>query len=241
MVISMRKCIFPNLLALWTLINQINHVCRLHKSIYGLKQAPRAWFARLSSFLIEHAFIGSKTDSSLCIFNHHGIIIYNLIYVDDIIVTGNSPNAITTFFAKTPKTFAIKDLGDLHFFLGIEVIPIPNGLLLSQRRYILDLLTRTKMGDCKPISTPMVSTIKLSRSTGELFEDAALYQSIVGALQYLTITRPDIAFAVNKVCQFMHKPTLTHWIAVKRILRYLKSTINHGLSFGRSSQRSLSA
>lgn len=80
----------------------------------------------------------------------------------------------------------------------------------------------------------MVSTIKLSRSTGELFEDAALYQSIVGALQYLTITRPDIAFAVNKVCQFMHKPTLPHWIAVKRVLCYLKSTINHGLSFGRS-------
>ena len=83
--------------------HQPNHVCRLHKSIYGLKQAPRAWFARLSSFLLEHAFTGSKTDSSLFIFNHHGIIIYILIYVDDIIVTGNSPKAITTFFAKIAK------------------------------------------------------------------------------------------------------------------------------------------
>uniref|UniRef100_A0A2N9GZ91 Reverse transcriptase Ty1/copia-type domain-containing protein n=1 Tax=Fagus sylvatica TaxID=28930 RepID=A0A2N9GZ91_FAGSY len=137
--------------------------------------------------------------------------------------------------------FAVKDLGSLKFFLGVEVIPTTNGVLLSQQRYIKDILARTKMLEAKPVNTPMASSTSLSAYEGEPFPDHTLFRSTVGALQYLSITRPDIAFSVNKLSQFMHKPTLTHWQSVKRLLRYLKHTIQFGLHVYRSSCNRLQA
>uniref|UniRef100_A0A2N9FTY6 Reverse transcriptase Ty1/copia-type domain-containing protein n=1 Tax=Fagus sylvatica TaxID=28930 RepID=A0A2N9FTY6_FAGSY len=121
------------------------------------------------------------------------------------------------------------------------VIPSPNGVLLSQQRYIKDILSRTKMLEAKPVNTPMASSTNLSAHEGEPFPDHTLFRSTVGALQYLSITRPDIAFAVNKLSQFMHKPTQIHWQSVKRLLRYLKSTIQFGLHLYRSSCNTLHA
>jgi hypothetical protein len=117
------------------------------------------------------------------------------------------------------------------FFLGIEVLPCPTGFLLSQHRYIVDILRRTKMLEAKPINSPMASSTHLSTFEGDLFPDPTLYRSTVGALQYLCITRPDISFCVNKLAQFMHKPTVLHWQDVKRLLRYLKETVQFGLHF----------
>jgi Reverse transcriptase (RNA-dependent DNA polymerase) len=153
-----------------------------------------------------------------------------LIYVDDIIVTGDSRDLIQRFICSLQNNFALKDLGDLYFFLGIEVLPTAPGLHLSQTKYINDVLHRSRMHDANPCPSPMVPNISLSRFDGDPFEDPHLYRSIVGALQYATLTRPDISFAVNKVSQFMHSPTLVHWGAVKRILRYLKGTIHHGIT-----------
>src|SRR6185312_6218329 len=128
--------------------------------------------------------------------------------------------------------FALKDLGELHYFLGIEVSWINNGIVLSQSKYSNDILRRTGMINCKLASTPMSTTEKLSVYDGTPLgpEDATRYRSVVGALQYLTLTRPDISFAMNKVCQYLHAPTSAHWTAVKRILRYLKGTCDVGLS-----------
>ncbi|VVA37991.1 PREDICTED: poly [Prunus dulcis] len=123
------------------------------------------------------------------------------------------------------------DLGPVHYFLGMEILRTPNGLSLTQSKYIKDLLTRTKMQDAKHISSPVASGRRLSLHDGAPLDDPSEYRSVVGALQYLTLTRPDIAFAVNHVCQFMHQPTSAHWVAVKRILRYLNGTSTHGLFY----------
>lgn len=118
----------------------------------------------------------------------------------------------------------------LDYFLGIEVKRVPNGsLLLTQSKYITDLLERAKMTEAKGISSPMIGGCKLSKEGADYFSDAKLHRSVVGALQYATITRPEISYAVNKVCQFMSRPLETHWTAVKRILRYLKGTTTRGL------------
>jgi hypothetical protein len=137
--------------------------------------------------------------------------------------------------------FAIKDLGQRSFFLGIEVLHVPDGLLLSQRRYIMDLLKCTNMHEAKPISSPMYSSYTFSANTGDSMEDSTLFRSTVGSIQYLSLTRPDLAFAINRVCQFMHHPTNIHWQAVKRILRYLKYTLSHGLLLTRSNISQLQA
>ena len=119
----------------------------------------------------------------------------------------------------------------MHYFLGIEVKQCHDGIMLTQEKYARDILKRVGMRDCKPSSTPMSTTDKLSLHEGELLspEEGTKYRSTVGALHYLTLTRPDISFAVNKVCQFLHAPTSLHWTTVKRIIRYLNGIINHGL------------
>lgn len=155
---------------------------------------------------------------------------YALVYVDDIILTGPSASLVQQFVTKLKDVFALKDLGQLDYFLGIEVKhQADHSLLLSQRKYIQDLLVKSQMDDCSPISTPMVAGLKLTRDGDHPFRDPTLYRSTVGALQYITITRPELSFSVNKVCQFMSNPKENHWLAVKRILRYLKGTLHFGL------------
>ena len=193
--------------------------------------------------LQELGFKPSKADVSLFYFNKGGVIIFLLIYVDDIIVASSSAKATLALLRDLKAEFAMKDLGDLHYFLGIEVKKIGSGILLTQEKYTSDLLNRVGMIYCKPINTPMSSTEKLSIHDGEQLgaTDATQYRSIVGTLQYLTLTRPDISFAVNEVCQFLHMPTTVHWSAVKRILRYLKLTPSTGLKIHRSLSTLVSA
>jgi hypothetical protein len=218
-----------------------DHVCHLKKSLYGLKQAPRAWFSRLSNRLLELGFTGSRSDTSLFIFGEGSTKIFILIYVDDIIVTSPCSDLIDSLISKLQRDFPLKDLGSLHYFLGVEVFHDSRGIFLSQRKYILDLLQKSNMLSAKPVTSPMSSSHTLSRFDGEAFDDPSLYRSIVGSLQYLSLTRPDISFAVNKVCQFLQRPTIPHWTAVKRILRYLKHTLFHGLFLRRQSATQLHA
>jgi hypothetical protein len=187
-----------------------HHICKLKKALYGLKQAPRAWFARLSGKLVDLGFIGSKADSSLFIYHTAAVTMYLLIYVDDIIIVSSIPTAIDELLQLLSTDFAVKDLGKLHYFLGIEVIPMKDGLVLSQQCYIRDLLFKTNMTEAKPVSSPMSSSAAFSAFTGDPMEEPSLYRSTVGSLQYLSLTRPDLAFAVNRVCQFMHRPTKLH-------------------------------
>lgn len=216
------------------------HVCKLNKALYGLKQAPRAWFNKLKTFLVANGFRACHSDTSLFVHHSSTVTIYLLVYVDDIIITGSDPAFISRFIGLLNHTFSLKDLGALHYFLGVEVLHLDSGLFLSQSKYIRDILTRCNMLDAKPVSTPAEPNGNL-RKMGTPFDDARLYRQVVGALQYATITRPEIAFAVNRVCQFMHSPTHDHWKSAKRILRYLKGTINHGFLINASSQTQLRA
>ena len=213
-----------------------NYLCKLDKALYGLKQAPRAWYHRLSMKLQALGFKPSKGDTSLFFYRKGGLIMYILIYVDDIIVASSSPEGTKVLLQALRSDFALKDLGELHYFLGIEVSKVRDGIVLSQAKYANDVLKRTGMQQCKPASTPMSASEKLSVYEGTPLsaEDYTRYRSIVGALQYLTLTRPDISFAVNKVCQYLHAPTIVHWTAVKRILRYLKNTTRLGIRIARS-------
>lgn len=178
----------------------------MHKVIYGLKQAPRAWFAQLNTWLLDNGFSSPKANHSLFILNHNGIQIYFLVNVNDIVLTSSNQSAIDTLIQDLGNAFPIKDLGTFFFFyfLGLEVDHMPTGLMLSQRKYIKTLLIQSKMLLAKLISSPIATSLKLSKFNYLDFEDATLYRSIVGELQYLSLTRSDISFAVNKVCQFMH-------------------------------------
>jgi histone deacetylase 1/2 len=166
-----------------------------------------------------------------------------LIYVDDIIVVSSSEHATSVLLKNLSKEFALKDLGDLNFFLGIEVKKVKDGLVLNQAKYAKEVLTRVGMQNCKGSPTPLSSSERITAHEGELLgpEDSTKYRSMVGALQYLTLTRPDISYAVNKVCQYLHAPTTLHWTVAKRILRYVKDTINVGLTFVRDKSSLISA
>lgn len=206
-----------------------NHVCHLKKSLYRPKQAPRAWFSCLNNRLIELGFQCSRSDTSLFIYGHGASTIFILIYVDDILVTSPNSTLIASLVSKLQGDFPIKDLGNINYFLGVEVLHAPQGLILSQCRYTLDLLKKSNMLGTKTVTSSMSSSKPLSRFDGEAFHDPSFYRSIVGSLQYLSLTRPDISFAVNQVCQFLQRPTIPYWTAIKRILRNLKHTLFHGL------------
>jgi histone deacetylase 1/2 len=142
-----------------------------------------------------------------------------LIYDDDIVVASSSEKAVDAFLHDLGMDFALKDLGGLHYFLGIEVKKVHDGIILTQEQYANQLLERVNMTIWKAVDTPLPVSEKLSLVDGNILssEDSTRYRSIVGALQYIILTRPDITFFVNKVCQFLHAPTTIHWTAVKWI------------------------
>jgi hypothetical protein len=209
-------------------------VCSLHKSLYGLKQAPRAWYSRFASFLLSPGFAEAKSDTSLFVYRRGSDTVYLLLYVDDIILTASSTEILQRTISTLQREFAMKDLGPLHHFLGITVERRPDGLFLHQRTYTLDVLKRAVMADCKPCSTPVDLKAKLAVDSGPPVRDPSRFRSIAGALQYLTFTRPDIAYAVQQVCLYMHDPRESHLAAMKRILRYLRGTPDYGLLLRRS-------
>ncbi|GJY74359.1 putative RNA-directed DNA polymerase [Tanacetum coccineum] len=177
-----------------------NHLFLLHKSLYGLKQAPRPWFERRSKALFDLGFKGSKTDPSLFIYSRGHTLLNILVYVDDIIVTGNNKGTIDNIISQLGSAFALKDLGPLNYILGIEIVPHVSDILLSQKKYILELLQSVGLSNCNPVSSPMVTSSPLSLNDGTAFSNPVKYRQVVGFLQYVTLSRPDIAFTVNKVC-----------------------------------------
>ena len=208
-----------------------HHVCQLHKSLYGLKQALRAWFDRFTSQLLHLGFVASVADSSLFIFHSHQTIIYLLLYVDDIIITGNSTSQVDHLVTALNSVFELKDLGDLSYFLGIQILPTRFGLTLCQSKYASDVLHRFSMENSKPTKTPSCPNSRLTPFDGTALPDPSEYRSMVGALQYLTFTRPDLSFSVHQLCQFMQHPTTSHLEAAKRVLRYVRGTLHFGIHF----------
>ena len=200
-------------------------VCLLTRSLYGLRQAPRAWFERFVSHVTSLGFVQSKADSSLFVYNRDGATAYLLLYVDDMILSASTPSLLRQVIARLHDAFAVKDMGPVRHFLGINVRRDSAGFFLSQSQYADELLERAGMANCKPVATPIDTKLKPSSTDGALLTDATTYRSIAGALQYLTISRPDIAYVVQQVCLHMHVPRDVHQVMLKRILRYIKGTL----------------
>ncbi|XP_019098368.1 PREDICTED: uncharacterized protein LOC109131657, partial [Camelina sativa] len=196
-------------------------VLKLNKAIYGLKQSPRAWYHKLSTTLLDKGFRKCEADHTLFTLPSTKGIVVILVYVDDIIITGSD---------------------SLKYFLGIEVYRSSEGLFLSQRKYALDLLSDTGKLGSKAVATPLEENYKAG-GQGELdiapFKDVSLYRRLVGKLIYLTITRPDICFAVNQVSQPMKNPTVYHWNMLTRILKYIKGSPGQGIWMGRNKNSKL--
>jgi hypothetical protein len=204
-------------------------VCKLDKSLYGLKQSPRVWFGRFCKAMKAYGYIQSDSDHTLFFKRNCGKITILIIYVDDMIITGDDQEGIEQLEKRLSKEFEMKNLGGLKYFLGIEVAK--EGISLSQRKYVLDLLAKTGMLDNKLIDTPIMQNHKLGIFPDQVPTNKERYQRLVGRLIYLSHTRPDIAYAVNVVSQFMHAPSKDHMDAVYRILRYLKGAPGIGIYF----------
>ncbi|KAJ0912392.1 putative RNA-directed DNA polymerase [Helianthus annuus] len=219
-------------------------VCKLNKSLYGLKQAPRMWNAKLVSVLYELGFVQSKCDHLMFVKSVDSVFIVLLVYVDDILITGNNENEIENVKSYVQSKFKIKDLGTLKYFLGIEVLSVSGGLCLSQRKYCLELLAEYGMSGCKPVHNPIEQNhvvTALCDKECDNFVNVTGYQRLIGKLIYLTHTRPDIAYSVHVLSQYMHKPTKAHMLLAMRVLRYLKGAPGKGLFFGKHSHLRLSA
>lgn len=219
-----------------------SRVCKLRKSLYGLKQSPRAWFEKFTRSVKNQGYTQAQSDHTMFVkHSKDGKIAVLIVYVDDIILTGDDLIEMERLKKSLASSFEIKDLGTLRYFLGMEVARSKKGIVVSQRKYVLDLLKETGMSGCRPADTPMDPNHKLADIKDGTPVDTARYQKLVGKLIYLAHTRPDIAFSVSVVSQFMHSPYEEHLDAVYRILRYLKSTPGKGLFFKRGDRKTIEA
>ncbi|CAL1391452.1 unnamed protein product [Linum trigynum] len=209
------------------------YVCKLKKALYGLKQAPRAWYGKIAEYLDRNGYMLAPADSSLFVKNRQGKLSIVLVYVDDLIITGDDVAVISQIKENLSVRFRMKELGELRHFLGLEVERTKEGLFLCQHKYAKDLLEKYGMLECKPVTTPVEISAKLCSTEGKDLEDRTIYRQLVGSLIYLTLTRPDISYAVGLVSRFMESPKKPHLEAAKRILRYVKGTVNHGIFYKR--------
>jgi hypothetical protein len=211
-----------------------NHVFKLSKALYGLKQAPRAWYERLSGFLIEKGFTRGKLDTTLfLIFDGKDMLIVQ-IYVDDIIFGSTNENLCKEFSKTMQDEFEMSMMGELKFFLGLQIKQTEDGIFLNQSKYVIDLLKRFGLTNAKAYGTPMSPSTKLDKDEKGKPVDVKLYRGMIGSLLYLTASRPDIMFSVCLCARFQSCPKESHLIAVKRIFRYLLRTIDLGLWYPKS-------
>jgi hypothetical protein len=205
-----------------------SHVCRLKRALYGLKQAPRAWYTWIDIYFIRLSFTKSEADEKLYQIVVEGKLLIIFLYVDDLILTGDD-KLIHSCKEDLMKDFEMKDLGLLHYFLGLEIWQQDGELFVSQSKYTREILGKFHMEGCKPMDTPLPGNWRKEDATSGGIVDAIVYRQLVGSLMYLVNTRPDIFYAVNQLSQAMVKPTKLFWKAGKHVLRYLKGTLEYGL------------
>ncbi|KAI5324311.1 hypothetical protein L3X38_033384 [Prunus dulcis] len=207
-------------------------VYKLHKALYGLKQAPRAWYSEIDGYFAECGFTKSQSEATLYVkARGKASILIVSIYVDDIVYTGNDQEMIEDFKKDMKEKYEMTDLGLLHHFLGMGVIQTPTSIFIHQKKYATTLLRRFGLNECKPVSISLVTSEKLSKDDGSGLASEEQYRRIVGSLLYLTATRPDIMFAASFLARFMHCPTSKHLGTAKRVLRYVKGTLDYGLEY----------
>ena len=212
-----------------------NHVFKLTKALYGLKQAPRGWYERLSIFLIKNGFSRGKIDTTLFRKTDKNELLIVQVYVDDIIFGATNEKMSDDFSKLMESEFEMSMMGELKFFLGLQIKQHKDGIFICQEKYVKDLLKKYKMNEAKIMTTPMHPSSSLNKDeNGKDFPEKE-YRGMIGSLLYLTASRPDIVFAVGLCARFQIAPKESHYIAVKRIFRYLVGTTSIGLWYKKGS------
>lgn len=213
-------------------------VYRLKKALYGLKQAPRAWFSRIEGYFKKEGFQKSNYDHTLFLKKNGDKLLVVSLYVDDLIYTGNDEHLCIEFKLSMQKEFEMTDLGKMKFFLGVEVHQSKDGIHLCQKKYAKEVLERFNMWNCNAVKNPIVPGTVLSKE-GRKDADATMYKQLIGCLMYLTVTRPDLMFVVCLISRYMAEPKEEHMMIAKRVLRYLKGTLELGVFYRRSTDARL--
>ena len=211
-----------------------NVVCKLRKAIYGLRQAGRQWYAKIDSTLREIGLIPTHSDPCVYVDNAVREPTDLLLYVDDIVIASRNTARVREIKNKLKSKFLVKDMGAVSYCLGIEVRQTRDNITLSQQGFIKKILSRFGMTECKPVGTPIEKGTKLEVCSTNEQDESLPYRELIGALMYLSVgTRPDITHAVNYLSQFNNKHDARHWKAAKRVLRYLRGTLDKGLVYRR--------
>ena len=236
---NLEEEVYINLPLIFDKESKDGKVCKLRKSLYGLKQSPHAWFNRFAKSLHYQGYTQANSDYMLFYKHRNEKVTILRVYMDDIILTSNDKGERERLKEKLALEFKMKDLGSLHIFLEIEVARSREGISISQRKYVLDLLKETSMIGCKPANTPMDPNTKLSTKLAQGPMNKGRYHRLVGKLIYLSHTRLDIAFGISYVSQFMHPPLGEHMEAVHKILRDIKGTFGRSLFFRKTMGNSI--
>ncbi|RVW46097.1 Retrovirus-related Pol polyprotein from transposon RE1 [Vitis vinifera] len=203
----------------------------LKKALYGLRQAPRAWYNRIDTHLLTLGFHKSLSEFTLYIKKIEEDILIVSLYVDDLLVTGSNAGFVNKFKAEMEQVFEMTDLGEMSYFLGMEVHQKQNEIFIYQQKYAKEILKKFKMEECKSTSTPMNQKEKFCKEDGAKKVDEGLYRSMIGCLMYLTATRPDIMHAVSLLSRYMHCASEIHFQVAKLVIRYVKGTVDYGIKF----------
>jgi len=210
-----------------------NSVYKLKKALYGLKQAPKAWYSKIEAYFCKENFEKCPHEHTLFVKHAGNKILIVSLYVDDLIYTGNCEVLINNFKCSMKKNFAMTDLGKMRYFLGAEVTQDTRGIFISQQKYAKEILSRFGMEQCNMVCNPIVPGNRLSKDDSGKSVDATNFKQMVGCLMYLLATRPDLAYVVCLIARYMERPTETHFAAAKRILRYLKGSLQYGILYKR--------
>ena len=201
----------------------------LIKALYGLKQAPRAWYSKLNSYLEQIGFKRCPSEHVVYIRHENGNVLVVAVYVDDLLVTCTSVPIIEEFKTQMSYMFEMSNLGKLKYYLGIEVEQGNGFIELKQTGYAKKILGKAGLAECNPTKYPMDPKEQLTKDAGGKRVDVTQFKSLVGGLRYLVHTRPNIAYSVGIVSRYMEQPTILHLNVVKRILRYVRGTLEYGL------------
>ncbi|GJW34293.1 retrovirus-related pol polyprotein from transposon TNT 1-94 [Tanacetum coccineum] len=217
------------------------HVYRLKKALYGLKQAPKAWSDTLFKFLLDNRFSKGVVDPTLFTrkTGKHTLLVQ--IYVDDIIFASTDPKDSDRFSNKMSSKFQMSMMGQMPFFLRLQISQSPRGIFINQSKYANETLKKYGMDLCDPIDTPMVDCLKLDEDPLGIPVDHTRYRGMIDSLMYLTISSPDLVFSVCMCARYQAKPTKKYLEALKRVFRYLRGTINMGLWYPKDSAMALTA
>ncbi|KAJ9568046.1 hypothetical protein OSB04_004012 [Centaurea solstitialis] len=218
-----------------------DHIYKLNKALYGLKQAPRAWYDTLSTFLLSKGFVRGKIDSTLFLKKYPKHILLVQIYVDDIIFGSTNPKLCEKFELLMKSEYKMYMMGELTFFLGLQIKQSEMGIFINQGKYVHEMLKKFDLTSCTPMKTPMAPPLSLDKDSKGKPVDVTLYRGMIGSLLYLTASRPDIMYSTCLCARYQAEPKESHLTAVKRIFRYLKGTPNLGLWYSNDSGFDLTA